>query len=97
MCQEGVHWELLHPISAEDVTGALKKMKDSAPGRDGRKLSDLKAIPAKELAGYFKLWLLAQYLPVSLRRSETVLLPKCAGAEDPAKYRPITMSDITSW
>ena len=25
---------------------------------------------------------------------KTSLLPKCAEAEDPAKYRPITMSDI---
>ena len=72
-------------------------MKDDAPGPDGRKLSDMKAIPAKELAGYFNLWLLAGYLPVPPRCSETVLLPKCAGAEDLAKYRPITMSDITSW
>ena len=32
--------ELLHPISSEDVTRALKKMKDGALGPDGRKLSE---------------------------------------------------------
>ena len=59
-----------------------------------RLLSDVKAIPAEELARHFNLWLLSGYLPVQLHRGETVLLPKCAGAEDPAKYHPITMSDI---
>ena len=90
----GECWELLRLITHQDVTGALKKMKDGAPGPDGRKLSNVKAIPAEELAGHFNLWLLAGYLPSKLRRGETVLLPKCARAEDPAKYRPITMSDI---
>ena len=73
---------------------ALKKMKDGALGRDGRRLSDVKAISADELAGHFNLWLLAGCLPGRLRRGPTVLLPKCAEAEDPAKYRPKTMSDI---
>ena len=72
----------------------LKKMKDGTPGPDGRKLSDVKAILADELAGHFNLWLLAGCLPRRLCRGQTVLLPKCVEAEDPAKYRPITMSDI---
>ena len=89
-----VCWELLHPITSEDVARALRKMKDGVPGPDGRKLSDVRAIPAEELAGHFNLWLLAGYPPAQLRRGETVLLPKCEGAGDPSKYRPITMSDI---
>ena len=40
-----VRWELLHPISAEDVTRALKEMKDGTPGPDGRRLQDVKTIP----------------------------------------------------
>ena len=59
-----VCWELLHPISAKHVSGTLKKIKDGAPGPDGRKLSDVKTIPAEELAGDFNLWLLAGYMPV---------------------------------
>ena len=45
-------------------------------GPDGRKLSDVKAISADELAGHFNLWLLAGCLPVRLRHGQTVLLPK---------------------
>ena len=71
-----MHWELMHPITTEDVVRALKKMKDDAPGPDGRKLADVKAISADELAGHFNLWLLAGCLPGWLRRGQTVLLPK---------------------
>ena len=73
---------------------ALKKMKDGVLGPDGRRLSDVKALSADKLAGHFNLWLLPGCLLGRLRRGQTVLLPKCAEAEDPAKYRPITMSDI---
>ena len=45
---------------------ALKKMKDGTPGPDGRKLLDVKAISAVELAGNFNLWLLTGYLPTQL-------------------------------
>ena len=66
-----MHWELMHPITTEDVVRALKKIQD-----DGRKLADVKAISADELAGHFNLWLLAGCLPVRLRHGQTVLLPK---------------------
>ena len=41
-----MHWELMHPITTEDVVRALKKMKDDVPGLDGKKLADVKAISA---------------------------------------------------
>ena len=71
-----MHWELMHPITTEDVVRALKKIKDDAPGPDGRKLADVKTISADELAGHFNLWLLAGCLPGRLRRGQSVLLPK---------------------
>ena len=89
-----MHSGLMHPITTENVVRAVKRMKDGAPGPDGRKLSDVKAISAAELAGHFNLWLLAGCLPSRLRRGQTVLLPKCAEAGEPAKSPPITMSDI---
>ena len=52
-------WELLHPLSSEDVLRAPKKMKDHSAGLDSRKLSDKKGIPAEEWPGHFNLWLLA--------------------------------------
>ena len=71
-----MHWELMHPITTEDVVRALWKIKDDVPGPDGRKLANVKAISADELAGHFNLWLLAGCLPRRLRRGQTVLLPR---------------------
>lgn len=89
-----VRWESLQPITSEDVVKAMKKMKDDTPGPDGRKLLDVKAISAVELAGHFNLWLLTGYLTTELRCVQTVLLPKCVEAGYPAKHRPIMMSVI---
>ena len=87
-------WELMAPITAEDVERSLKRMKDSAPGPNGRKLKDVRAIPFDQLAAHFNLWLLSSYLPSTLRGGETVLLPKVSGASAPNEFRPITISNI---
>ena len=87
-------WELMAPITGEDVKRSLKWMKDSAPGPNGRKLKDVRAIPFDQLAAHFNLWLLSSYLPSTLRGGETVLLPKVSGAGAPNEFRPITISNI---
>ena len=69
-------WELMAAITTEDVEWSLMGMKDEAPGPDGRKLKDVRAIPHDQLSAHFNLWLLSGYLPSTLREDETVLLPK---------------------
>ena len=56
-------WELLHPINSDEVAKALSRMKDGAPGPEGRKLKDVRTLPPDQLAAHFNLWLLAGYLP----------------------------------
>ena len=87
-------WQLMVPITTEDVNRSLKGMKDGAPGPDGQKLKDVRAIPHDQLAAHFNLWLLSAYLPSTLRGGETVLLPKVSGAGAPNEFRPITVSNI---
>ena len=87
-------WELLDLISSGEVTKVLSRMKDGAPGPDGRKLEDVRALPPDQLAAHFNLWLLAGYLPSNLQQGETVLLPKEEEVGAPEKFRPITISDI---
>ena len=87
-------WELMVPITTEDVEQSLKGMKDGAPGPDGRKLKDVRAIPLDQLAAHFHLWLLSGYQPSTLRGGETVLLPKMSGAGAPNEFRPIRISNI---
>ena len=69
-------WELMATITTEDVKRSLMGMKDGAPGPDGQKLKDVRAIPHDQLSAHFNLWLLSGYLPSTLREDETVLLPK---------------------
>ena len=87
-------WELVTPITSEEVAKSLKDVKDGAPGPDGRKLQDTRALPIDQLAGHINLWIYVGCLPSPLRVSETFLLPKEVGAGVPEKYRPITISDI---
>ena len=98
-CQQPVwppKWELMAPIKAEDVDPSLKGMKDGAPGPDGRKLKDTRAIPTNQLTAYFNLWLLSGYLLSILREGVTVLLPQVSGAGARNEFCPITMSDIVA-
>ena len=60
---DSTRWELLDLISSDEVAKALPRMKDGAPGSDGRKLKNVKAFPPDQLAAHFNLWLLAGYLP----------------------------------
>ena len=69
-------WERMATITTEDVERSLMGMKDGAPGPDGQKLKDVRAIPHDQLSAHFNLWLLSGYLPSTLREDETVLLPK---------------------
>lgn len=52
-------WELMTPITAEDVDRSLKGTKDAALSPDGRKLKDVRAIYTDQLAAHFNLWLLS--------------------------------------
>ena len=87
-------WELMAPITAEDIEWSLKEMKDGAPGPDSRRLKDVRAIPFDQLAAHFNLWLLSGYLPSTLRGGETVLLPKVSGAGALNEFCSITISNI---
>ena len=87
-------WELMSTITTEDVERSLMGMKDGAPGPDGQKLKDVRAIPHDQLSAHFNLWLLSGYLPSTLREGETVLLPKVSGTGAPNEFRPIMISNI---
>ncbi|GCC41856.1 hypothetical protein chiPu_0025745 [Chiloscyllium punctatum] len=89
---------LLGPIGEEEVDEALRGInKHSAPGPDGKKLQDLEVIQetdASRIPRPFTLWLKTRSIPESMKKSRTVLIPKC---EDPDRFknldncRPITI------
>ena len=85
---------LVRPISLPELARVLKRMRPSAPGPDGMKLADLSRIPVAELCTHFNLWLALGYQPASCRVGRTIFVPKISGTVDPAKHRPITISNL---
>lgn len=90
----GVKWDLIVPITVDEVQCALRSMGQSSPGPDGMSIDVLKSIPIGEIVTHYNLWLLAGYQPKCLRRGVTVLIPKIKSTRDPAKFRPITITDF---
>ncbi|GCC26521.1 hypothetical protein chiPu_0004938 [Chiloscyllium punctatum] len=74
-------WTLMKPIEVEEVEAAIKGIdENSATGPDGLKLQDLRTIHEQEethLPRLFSLWLKSSTIPDSLKKSWTVLIPKC--------------------
>ncbi|GCC22110.1 hypothetical protein chiPu_0000495 [Chiloscyllium punctatum] len=92
---------LLGPIGEEEVDEALRGIdRHSAPGPDGKKLKDLEAIQetdASRIPRLFTLWLKTRSIPESMKKSRTVLIPKCED-QDRLKnldnWRPITIGPM---
>ena len=87
-----VQWHLANPISPKEVEKALKDSDESAPGPDRIKLRELKWVPASLLAAYYNLWLVAEHTPAEFSHGETILAHKGGEPENPANFRPITMT-----
>ena len=94
-CLRGPRWEVVKPVTADDVSYGLKDVAgDTAAGPDGRVKKDVKAIPATELARMFNLWLLLGSQPSRLVQSYTTFVPKVVGTDDPAQHRPISVQSM---
>ena len=90
-----VQWETVDPFTVKEVRDALRTMSSkSAPGPDARSIKALKKIPIQQIVSRFNLWLLAGCLPSTLYEGYTALIPKVPGTDDPAKFRPITVSSV---
>jgi hypothetical protein len=83
-------WQIVDPVSVEEVRKALHDSEESAPGTDGITLKDLKSVSPSMLAAAFNMWLLAGHAPDRFTTGETILIPKDGDLKNPANYRPIT-------
>ena len=91
----GTQWEVIKPITLDELNLVIKSMgKNKAPGADGRKVSSLCEIPPKDLLAQMNLWLTGGGLPACLCEGRTTLIPKVIGTNDPAKFRPITVTSV---
>src|SRR6218665_1753435 len=85
-------WDLANPVTAGEVEKAIKDSDESAPGTDGVTLSDVRMIATPLLAAFYNLWLAAEHTPSCLSGGETILAHKSDSKDEPANYRPITMT-----
>jgi hypothetical protein len=90
-----VAWGLLTPVTAAEVSACLKEMSTkTAPGPDGRTLDVVRKLPLPDVVARLNLWLLAGCVPTDLYDGYTTLIPKQPGADNPAFFRPITVTSV---
>ncbi|VDK41074.1 unnamed protein product, partial [Dibothriocephalus latus] len=89
-----VAWEIMDPISPEEVTRNLRLMQDSAAGIDGLSAKDLLRWPASAIAGYLCVIMATCHMPAQHCRCRTTLVPKTQSPKSPSEYRPIAVSNV---
>jgi hypothetical protein len=87
-------YELLDPVTEEEVLTTIRKTKNGAAGPDHISVGQVKSIPTPVLTAHYNLWLLLGSQPTGFRKGVTVLIPKSNKASDPSEYRPITMGPV---
>ena len=89
-----VLWNIVEPITLDELQLTIKAMKAGAPGPDGMVLSQLKKLPLMELILCLNLWLMAGFCPDVCCMGESVLIPKDRSDIRPPKHRQITMANM---
>ena len=86
---------LMAPVAEDEVQAALKATKgDTAPGPDGRKKAALVALGTEKLRWLMNAALRLGDLPSSWVQGRTVLLPKKEKPQNPADFRPLTITPV---
>lgn len=91
-CVGQVRWEIVSPVTPDELNKVLTEGASSAPGPDGVKLKDVIGLGTGELCSHFNLWLLCGSQPSALCVGRTIYIPKGSESNDALKYRPITIA-----
>ncbi|CAB4037351.1 reverse transcriptase [Paramuricea clavata] len=91
-CIGQVRWDILRPVTPEELKPVLTEGASSAPGPDGVKLKQVIGLGMEELCSHYNLWLLCGSQPSALCTGRTIFLPKGSESSDALKYRPITIA-----
>ena len=87
-----VKWELVAPVTPDELKQVLTEGASSAPGPNGVRLKDLIGLQMEELCSHYNLWLLCGSQPTAMCRGRTIFIPKGSESNDALKYRPITIA-----
>ncbi len=86
---------MVSPIEIEEVGAALASIKHrSAPGVDGRTITDIRRMDAEKVAWVANACLWMGALPGGWMKGRTVLLPKSDSPTDPGDFQPITITPL---
>lgn len=85
---------LLDPITPDEITWALKDMRNSAPGVDRLSAQHFLNFDVPSLAGYLNMVLAFKFLPTNLSISRVTFIPKGASPQQPNDFRPISIAPV---
>lgn len=69
-------WQLMEPVTLEELNNTIISMSVKAPGADGPRLTDLRKMDRRALLSHFNLRLLTGFQPSSLCIGHPTLIPK---------------------
>ncbi len=87
-------WEIISPITAEELTGALRGMGNTAMGMDRKSAKELLTWHQSSLAGFCNMILALETMPPSLANARVTFILKVEVPESPGDYRPIAVSSV---
>lgn len=88
-----VETSLWVPIEIGEVKKAFPA-NNTSPGPDGLTAQNLKSVPPAILMRILNIFMWCENIPEYLHESRTTLIPKKPEAEQPADFRPITVSSV---
>ncbi len=89
-----IKWELIAPITAEEIRLALSTMKRTSVGMDKLLTQELLTWHLPSLASLMNMILATERLPSHLATARVTFLPKVESPVDPGDYRPIAISSV---
>lgn len=87
-------WEIISPITAEELTGVLRGMGNTAMGMDRKSAKELLTWDQSSPAGFCNMILALETMPPSLANARVTFIPKVEVPETPGDYRPIAVSSV---
>lgn len=87
-------WNLINPITGDEVSRTIRSMGNSSPGLDRFTPRMLHRLNASALAGYFNLMLICGGCPPHLCRARITLVPKVSNPTSSDQLRPISVSSV---
>ncbi|KAA0201068.1 Retrovirus Pol polyprotein from type-2 retrotransposable element R2DM [Fasciolopsis buskii] len=88
------HWQVLEPITANEVKQAAKAIGDSAAGMDKVNAGALLTKDLTVVAQLFNVMLLLEMPTQQLSKARVTLIPKAQTPSGPSDYRPIAVSSV---